>query len=166
MPKFVLSSSVKGDAALLRWIALAPPTIPNEAVDEYLRSGVGVLSSLEARSIVADEKCEKRKEEEEEIAKMVELLVWLAYPILHNPELRLASYNAFRKGDHNDKGRGWAAHGFFKVKVGISMVQSFVTSLDSSPIYDGAKDYTGQRYQLRMERMGLVRQSSFFGQLI
>ncbi|KAI8444062.1 hypothetical protein BY996DRAFT_6459796 [Phakopsora pachyrhizi] len=31
-------------------------------------SGVGVLSSLEARSIVADEKCEKRKEEEEEIA--------------------------------------------------------------------------------------------------
>ncbi|KAI8449907.1 hypothetical protein BY996DRAFT_8396731 [Phakopsora pachyrhizi] len=31
-------------------------------------SGVGVLSSLEARSIVADDKCEKRKEEEEEIA--------------------------------------------------------------------------------------------------
>ncbi|KAI8443387.1 hypothetical protein BY996DRAFT_6460216 [Phakopsora pachyrhizi] len=32
-------------------------------------SGVGVLSSLEARSIVADEKCEKKeKEEEEEIA--------------------------------------------------------------------------------------------------
>ncbi|KAI8443618.1 hypothetical protein BY996DRAFT_6458532 [Phakopsora pachyrhizi] len=30
-------------------------------------SGVGVLSSLEGRSIVADEKCE-RKEEEEEIA--------------------------------------------------------------------------------------------------
>ncbi|KAI8448317.1 hypothetical protein BY996DRAFT_6622393 [Phakopsora pachyrhizi] len=31
-------------------------------------SGVGVLSSLEARSIVADEKCEKREEEEEDIA--------------------------------------------------------------------------------------------------
>ncbi|CAH7671295.1 hypothetical protein PPACK8108_LOCUS6064 [Phakopsora pachyrhizi] len=101
---------------------------------------------------------------------MVELLVWLAYPILHNPELRLASYNAFRtgaeKGDHNnkevgqwivEKGFDWACnaklvvvfmmlvvevevevHGFFKVKVGIAMVQSVVTSLDSSPIYGGA----------------------------
>ncbi|KAI8449699.1 hypothetical protein BY996DRAFT_8396890 [Phakopsora pachyrhizi] len=33
-----------------------------------LGSGVGVLSSLEARSIVADEKCEKKEEEEEGIA--------------------------------------------------------------------------------------------------
>ncbi|CAH7682833.1 hypothetical protein PPACK8108_LOCUS15965 [Phakopsora pachyrhizi] len=50
-------------------------------------------------------------------------------------------------------------HGFFKVKVGIAMVQGVVTSLDSSPIYNGAKDYTGQIYQLRMERMGLNRSS-------
>ncbi|CAH7666428.1 hypothetical protein PPACK8108_LOCUS781 [Phakopsora pachyrhizi] len=90
---------------------------------------------------------------------MVELLVWLAYSILHNPELRLASYNAFRRKviimtKIVEKGFDRACnaklvvvfmmlvvevevHGFFKVKVGITTVQSAVTSLDSSPIYDG-----------------------------